>query len=118
VRGDPREDLLLSLEVAEHGVTEDRLAIAGLSARLRSRLGPGSSEVHQLTWLPNGQRPQERLLEERENGGIGADSQRERDDRNQGHERRLGEPPEGELQVVHGLLDEKKGPKVGPDFVL
>ena len=47
VGGNTSEDRLLLLEIAKHQVAEDAVAAAGVVARLRSRLRPGTGEVHQ-----------------------------------------------------------------------
>ena len=46
VGGETREHGLLPLEVPEHGIAEDRIAVSRLAARLRPRLRTGGLEVH------------------------------------------------------------------------
>ena len=114
MRRDAREDRLDLLQIAEHGVAEDRVAVARLAARLRSRLGPGRREIDQPAGLRHRHRLEQHLVETGENGRVGANPERERDDRDRRHERRLEQHAEGELhageaqQVAHGDLDEPR----------
>ena len=51
------------------------------------------------------QRPEQRLVEQAEDRGVGADAQRERQDGDEREDRLLAERPEGEAEVLHGRLD-------------
>jgi hypothetical protein len=105
VRGDSREYRLRLLEIAVHRVTEHRVAVPRLVARLRAGLRPGRLEIHEPVGTRDGQGPQQHLVEEGEDGCIRADAERQRDDCNGGDEGRLEESPQGELDVHVGALD-------------
>ena len=87
VRGQTGKRRLLPFEVAEHRVAEDLVAPAGLAARLRPRLRAGRRQVDQPRRFLDRQRPQEELLEEREDRGIGPDAQGEGGNGDGGDER-------------------------------
>ena len=108
VRGDAGEHRLLPLQIPEHRVAEHVLAVARLPAGLRPRLRPRGGQVHQLAWTRHRQRPQQRLVEQGENGRICPDSQRQGRDGDDADEGRLEEAAEGKLQV-HTVLQGQKG---------
>jgi len=89
------------LEVAEHRIVEDDIAVAGYIARVvAGRLA--SREVDQPSGIAHRQRPQQQLVEHGVNRGVRSDAERERQDGNERNERRLEERPERELEVSHG----------------
>jgi hypothetical protein len=61
---DPGERRLHVLQIAEHRVAEDRVAITGLAARLRSGLRAGSGEVDETGRIGHRQLPQQQLIEQ------------------------------------------------------
>jgi hypothetical protein len=101
VGGDVREHGVRLLQIAEHQVAEDMLAVAGLVARVGSRFGTRGREIHELLRGRHRERPQQHLVEQREDRGVCADAQRERQDRHGGDKRCLEQPPDGQLQVGH-----------------
>ena len=109
VRRDAGERRLHPLEVPEHRVAEHGVAVAGLVARLRAGLRAGRREVDQPRGLLHRQRPQEELVEQREDGRVGPDPERQRDDGDDRDERALEERPERELEVQHGGIDGIEG---------
>src|SRR5690606_5944526 len=96
-------EVFRALEVGEHRIAEDLFAVARLVAR--SGAGPRArcGEVHQPLGVRDGQRLEEKLVEEREDRGVCSDTEGEREDRHERYERRLDERSEGELQVGHGV---------------
>jgi hypothetical protein len=56
-------------------------------------------EHHQLVRGGHGQLPEQDLIDQRENRGVGADSQREREDRDRGEERVPSEAAEREAKI-------------------
>ena len=58
------------------------------------------------------QRPEQNLVQEAENGGIGANSQRQRHHRHQGEDRLLAQRADGIAKVLHGALDESAAERV------
>ena len=90
-----------ALEVAEHGIAEHVVTAAGVAARCRTLFGAGRAEVDEANRLRNGQRPEEHLVEQREDRGVRADAQRQRDDRDERDKRGPEEGAAGKLQVDH-----------------
>ena len=70
------EDGLYALEVAEHRVAEHDVALPSHVARLGARLRAGSREVDEPVRLENWKRPEQQLIEQREDGRVGADAER------------------------------------------
>ncbi len=101
VRGEAGEHRLALLEIPEHRVAEDHVAVAGLAAGLRARLGAGGRKIHQLIGFGHRQRLEQHLVDQREDRGVGPDAEGQREDRDRRHERRLEQGPEGERQVSH-----------------
>ena len=95
VRGDTGEHGLEPLEVPDHRVAEDRLAVAGLAARLRAGLRSGRTQVDQPPGFGHWQGAQEHLVEEREDGGIRPDPQGEGDDGDHGDQGRAEQRAQG-----------------------
>ena len=113
MRGEAGEAGLRPFEVAKHRVAEDLVAAARLAARLRAGLRPGRRQVHQLFGVRHRQRPQQHLVEQRENRRIRANSERQRQDRDQGDERRLEQGAERQLEIGHTrAFDENTGLRV------
>jgi hypothetical protein len=90
-----------TLEVAEHRVAQHDIAVTGLVTGLAARLGAGRRQVDQPIGLLDRQGPQDELVELRENRGIGANSESQRDDGDDRHEGAFEEAPERELEVHH-----------------
>src|SRR5205814_8256004 len=90
-------------EIAEHRITEGVVAGARLAATLRARLRTRRAQVHQPVRAIDGERLQERPVEEREDRGVGADAERQRDDGHCRDELGLEERPEREAKTTHGL---------------
>jgi len=103
VRGDAGEAGLQALEVAEHRVAEHLLAVAGLLARRGAGLGPGRAQVHQLAGRRHRQGPQQHLVEQREDGRIGANTQGQRQDGHEAQKGGLGQVSERQTQISHGV---------------
>ncbi len=101
VRGDAGEDGLNALQVPKHRVAEDRVAGAGLTARYRPAARSGRHEVDESLRLWHVQRPQQGLIEDRENRDVRADAKRHRQHRNRRHDGRLEERPKGKSQFMH-----------------
>jgi hypothetical protein len=59
----------------------------------------GGPDHHQLLRLHHRQQAQHQLVDERENSGTGADSQRQRGDRHQGKERTATQVTQGKPEV-------------------
>ena len=72
-------------------------------------------EPHQPIRLGIGQRPEERRVDHREHGDVGADAERQRQDRGEGESRLADEQPQGVTDVMkeHGGLDEGARGEVG-----
>ena len=101
MRRDAGEHRLRPLQVAEHGVAEDVFAVAGLATRRRARLWSRRREVDEPLRLRHREGPQQRLIEQGKNGGVGADAQPQREHRHRRDERRPGERAERVLQGAH-----------------
>jgi len=101
-------------EVLEHRVAEDLGAVAGLVAVVAARLGAGRAEVDQLAGRPDGERPAEHLVEDREDGGVGADAERERQD---GDRREAGVSHQ-QAQAERPVPQELRGPAGEPAAAL
>jgi hypothetical protein len=101
VRRDPREHRLCPLQIAEHRMAEHRLAITGLPARLRPGLGARGREIDQFVRVRHRQCPEQRLVEERENGGVGPNPEAERQHGDRRDERGLQQATDGEFQIRH-----------------
>ncbi len=103
VRGQPAEHLLHPLEVAEHGIAEGVVAVAGLVARGPAGLRPWRAEVHQPRRVLHRQRPEQHVVEDREDRGVRADAEGNRPHGHGGHERRLRQRAEREADIgQHG----------------
>ena len=101
VSRDPNEDRLRLLEIAEHRVAENGIAVASHVALRLPGLGAGGGEVDQPMGLLHRQGAQQHLVEQRENSGVRADAERQRQDGDQRDERRLEQRSEREFQVGH-----------------
>src|SRR5205823_13944894 len=99
--GESGEYRLAALEVPKHRVAEHHVAVSRLAARLRTGLGAGRCEVDEPGRIWHWERAQQDLVEQREHSGVGADPERERNDRDAGDERRLEEGAEGQRDVSH-----------------
>ena len=60
-------------------------------------------EHHQLLGILHRQLAQQHLVDQREDRGVGADAERERQDRDDGEERAAEQPAQGQPEVVDGL---------------
>ena len=67
----------------------------------------------ELLRIPDRQGAQEDVVHQAEDGGVRADAERERQQRDGAEARGLDELTEGEFQVGHGNLDGKPSPRVG-----
>ena len=101
MRRESREYRLRPLEIPEHRVAEDLVAVSRLATPLRAGLGTRGREVDEPVWLQHRERTQQDLVEQREDGGVRADAERERNDRDAGDERRLEDCAEGQGDVSH-----------------
>ena len=101
MRGESAEYRLRSLEVPEHRVAEHHVAVSRLPARLGTGFGAGSREVDESVRVGHRERTKQDLIEERKDGGIGPDAEREGNDRDAGDERGLEEGAEGEGEMSH-----------------
>ncbi len=101
VRRDAGERQVRLLQVAEHRVAEDLVAVARLVARLGAGLRPRRPQVDEPIGILHRQLLEQDLVEQREDGGVRPDPERERQHGHGGDERRLGERARGELQVGH-----------------
>src|SRR5436309_323291 len=101
MRRESREYGLGPLEVPEHRVAEHHVAVSRLPARLRTGFETRGREVDEPVRVGHRERAKEDLVEEREDGGIGADAERERNDRDAGDERRLEVCAEGQRDMSH-----------------
>ena len=110
VRRDAGEHRLHLLQVAEHRVAEDGIAVPGLPARLRSRLRPRRRQVDELRRPRHVQRLEQHLVEAREDRRIGADPERQRHDGDDRDKRGLEQGPEGELEAAHWGVGRERGP--------
>ena len=102
--GKTSEHRLGPLQIPEHRVADDVVAVvagAGLIARLRARLWTRSEQVDQPVRFGHRKRPEEQLIEQGKDCGVGPDSERERRDRDARDERGLEEHAESEPQVGH-----------------
>jgi hypothetical protein len=77
------------LEIPEHRVAEHFVAVAGVVARVAAVLRSGRLEVGQPRGIGHRERLEQQLVEERKDGGVRADAQRQRKDRDDGDERVL-----------------------------
>ena len=63
VRRDVREHGLDLLQVSEHGIAEDDIAVAGAAAAPKARLRTGRAQVHEFRRIANRERLQQHLME-------------------------------------------------------
>ena len=89
----------------------------GLAIEVVGNRDAGLRQPHQRIGVPDEdqpvgvrirQRPQERLVEQAEDRGVGADPERQGQDRDQGEDRLLAKRAEGVADVLHGCLDGKE----------
>ena len=114
MRRESRENGLAPLEIPEHRVAEHHVAVSRLATRLRTGLGTGSCEIDEPVWLRHREGAKQNLVEQREDRGIGADAERQRNDGDAGDERRLEEGAEGQCDVSHrGQARKGSGPRDG-----
>ena len=66
-------------------------------------LGPGAARFTSSRGRLHRQRPQQHLVEDREDCGVGADAERQREDRDGGDEPGAEQCAERELQIDHHL---------------
>ena len=102
VRRDVREDRLDLLQVAEHGVAEDDLAVARSPAVSEAGLRTRRAQVHELRRTGSRDRLQQHLMEHGKNAGCGADAERERDDSRGREGRPRPKQPDGVAPVAAG----------------
>ena len=101
VRGNARKARLHALQIPKHRVAEGLLAIAGLVAGCRPRLGSRRPEVYEGVGLGHGERAQEDLVEQREDRRVRAEPESERHHRDQAHERGSREGPKRQPKIAH-----------------
>jgi len=63
----------------------------------------GELQPHQLLGMADRQGAQQRLVEQSEDGRVGADAQRQSDDGNQGEDGRLAQLAQGKTKIVEKL---------------
>ena len=85
-RGEAGEGRLLRLQIAEHRIAEGRTAV--LVGRHAALQRPGVVQEDEAIRILHGKPPQQGAIDQREHRGIGADAQRERQDRREREERR------------------------------
>ncbi len=59
-----------------------------------------AAEEDELFGIPDRQAPQQHFVDEREDGGIRADPQRDRQERDRSEQRRADEAPQGVAQIA------------------
>ena len=91
------EDLVLVAEILVHGIG-NRVA-AGVASVVRS----ARREQHQLFRVAHRQQLQDQLIDQREDGGIGADSQGEREHRDGREQGRFAQGAERVAQVLNEI---------------
>ncbi len=101
VRRQPGQHPLPGFEVAVHRIAEHLVAAAGPVAGGGAELRAWSGEVDQLFGMGDRQRTEQDPLEHREDGGIGADPERQRAHGHQRDERRPGQGADGKLEIGH-----------------
>jgi hypothetical protein len=99
--GETREHGLTLLQVSEHRVAENDVTVAGLIAGLHPGLGAGRTEIDELLGMIDRERPEQHLVEHREDRRVGADAECQGKDRDRRDEWGLEKRSEGELQVAH-----------------
>ena len=91
MRGETGQHLLAALEIAEERMTEDSVAAAGIARRDPSPLLTRRRQRNEVRrgrhWKPL----QQRLIEGRENRGVGADAERKREDGCKAEDRRFAQ---------------------------
>jgi len=107
----PEELVLFSDSTGEGTSVEDGVAIAQIlvhrvgkriAAVVAAVVTPAACEQHDVLGITNRQEPENQLIDEGEDGGIGADAQRQRQNRHGGEHRGLAEAPDG----IQGILEE------------
>ena len=101
VRRDAGEHRLLTFEILEHRIAEHFIAIARLTAILRTRFRARCPEIHEAIGRRHRQRLQQDFIEQREDGGVRTDAERQRRDRNGRHEGRLQQHANGKPDMSH-----------------
>ena len=101
VRRDVRENGLDLLQVAEHGIDEDHIAVARAAAALEAGLRVGRAQVHEFRRIGNRERLQQHLMEHRKNSSGRANAERERDDGDGRDEGSSEKRADGELETAH-----------------
>ena len=81
VSRDVRENGLDLLQVAEHRIAEDHFAVTFAAAAPEAWLRAGRAQVHECRWIGNRERLQQYLMEHRKDASGGANTERERDNR-------------------------------------
>ena len=89
-------------------VYRDRLQQGGIpdGGKLRDRHGSAGAglefagDIHQAVGVVVGQRPQQHAVHYGENGGVGADAERQGKDRNQGERRVLQKRADGKSTIL------------------
>lgn len=79
---DVREGRLVPAKIPEHGVAEDCVTPSCPITRVPPWFGSWCPEVHESLWLHDRERTEQDLIEEGENCGVGADTERQG---NEGH---------------------------------
>ena len=75
-------------------------------------------EIHQLVGLWISERPQDHAIDDREDGGIGADAERQGQDGDERERRRAQQAADGVAKILakiingHALFDERTAPRV------
>ena len=93
-------------DLLEHLVLFEVVEILGLGDRAPRELVPPAPEADDLLRLVVGERLQQDPLDHGENSGVGADPERQSQDGDNREPRASDKASEGELQVLHGNLDD------------
>jgi hypothetical protein len=99
---DARESIGMPLEGAEHGIAEDVIVVPGLIGGGTAALDLGGrSDERQLLGMRHRERRKDGLVEQRKDGGIGADTQTQRQHHRQTKQRRFRKTADRVTQACH-----------------
>ncbi len=101
MRRDVGEDGLDFLQVTEHAVAENDVAVAGAAAALEAGLRAGRAQIHEFRRVGNRERLQQHLMEHRKDSSSRPDAECQGDDGDGRDERSSEKRADGERETAH-----------------
>jgi hypothetical protein len=112
VRGDAFERRLHALEIPEHRIAEDLVAVADVAARRAALLAAGREEIHEIARRWDAQLAQQHLVIDREDRRVDAEPERQRRHDDEGKHRPPREAAQAEPDVAQQIRHLPPNPSI------